>query len=228
MTREEFNNVLRIAVSNEFEHITDDIPKHVFSTGFERRMNRLLRSVEKHKTTPLRVFCKRVVAASLLILIITAAKVNAIGEPVVNFINKICDIYNRAEFEGTVSNTITCEYEPGYIPEGFFLTENLRTSYLAEYQYSNASGDSVKFSQLVTGNITIFMNTENTTVKSLNIEGIEATTLYQSEDITYVQWIQDTYYMRITCRGSSFEETEIIKMIKSVRAATDNADSVSE
>lgn len=97
MTREEFNDALRTAVSSEFEHITDDMPEHVFSPRFERRMKRLLRSVEKYGTTPLRAFYKRAAfaAASILILVIATTQVRAIREPIVNFVTKIYDIYKE-------------------------------------------------------------------------------------------------------------------------------------
>lgn len=118
MTREEFNDILRNAVSREFDDIPQDVPEHVFSAKFERRMNRLLLSVEKYGTTPLRAFCKRgtTIAATVFILTIAATQVRAISEPIVNVISKVYDIYKELAFDGDVSTTITKEYALGYIP----------------------------------------------------------------------------------------------------------------
>ncbi len=228
MTREEFNEALRTAVSSEFEHINDDIPEHVFSPRFERRMNRLLRSVRKHGTSPRKVFYKRLttIAASFLLFIIATTQVQAIREPIVNFVTKIYDIYKEITFEGDVSSTIARQYELGYVPEGFSLSSDSHSLARIFYKYTNNINEYITFNQGTTREAGIFIDTEKTTSKQLNINNLEAT-LYQLENITYIQWIQDTYYMGITCRGS-FEEAEIIKMVESVRVVEGEADTATD
>ena len=191
-------------------------------------MKRLLRSVEKYGTTPLRAFYKRAatVAASILILIVATTQVSAIRKPIVNFVTKIYDIYKEVTFEGDVSSTIARQYELGYVPESFSLTSTSSSSILISYQYTNTTNEYINFSQKPTRKADIFMDNEKTTSKPLDITGIEAT-LYQFEDVTYVQWIQDSYFMRITCRGS-FEEAEIIKMVESVRVVEADADTATD
>ncbi len=215
MTREEFNQALREVASNEFADVLNDTSEHVFSDKFERRMNKLIKSVGKHNTTSFKVFCKwaTVIAASILLTATTTVHIMSKYKPAVTmnkyqYSNSSGD-YTEITFDGNISRFIACEYEFEYLPEGYHWTRTEITPYSIKREYNNGK-KSLHFSQRpASGKMTF----QDITLRPLDIEGIDA---FMLENEASAIWVQDTYIFSLTCTGSEIDESEIIKMIESL------------
>ena len=72
----------------------------------------------------------------------------------------------------------------------------------------------LSYTQAITNETTIYLDTEKANSKTITISGYEAY-LYSEESVMYAMWLYDGYYFELTCYGD-FGEDDMINLIQSI------------
>lgn len=220
MTRCDFNNILREAVSSEFTNIpTDECCIHFdFSNRFHNRMKKLIRSQKKFYYNLINTVAKRVAIIFLVAvtLFTTACSVKAIREPVVNFIKHVYETFTHYSFAGETTDKISREYFVAEVPEGFEQTNKITNDAIVATEFTHASGDVIAFTQMTTEySMGYFVDTEYSQITTEIINGIEVA-FKKWYDVQSAIWAKDGYVFALDCYGD-IEPSAMIDMIKSIK-----------
>ncbi len=220
ISKEEFKQALREAVSKEFAHIPQDEDSidYTFSKGFNKRMERLIKAQKRPYYRYINTAAKRaaVIFVAVLTVFSAAFSVEAVREPVVNFITEVYETFVKYLFEGDTTEKITKEYSITSLPDGFKMTSKIvdnKNSVIISYE--NETGDCIEFTQMAThSSIGHFADKEQGIMHSKTINGMEIMFL-QSRNVKRALWINGEYVFRILCYGDvSIDQIE--QMIISV------------
>lgn len=178
--------------------------------------------IKKRKNKSLR-FTKKTVKRILLfaaVALTAAAAVIAIRTAVIKNSPVTFDIKTNNDevdycFKGNVTDKIEKEYEMKYIPDGFEMTECLRSDTIIYTEYWNDENISIYFRQNVTNDLGGKFNTTFGTASTIYVSGMEVH-LWTSEVGASARWIQNRYFFVIGVNGK-IEKSEIVKMIESVQ-----------
>lgn len=228
MNKEDFKTAFDKSLSYDFDFL-DNMPPHNFSSQTNKKINKIIGNANKKNCFFNILVSKKFLAAvaSFFILLICAMRVNAISEPVINFINNICEKYNLITFNNHSNiNHITCEYSLTYIPDNFTISDYLKLDFIIYSKYTNENGDIIDISQeIIDENHERYLDNENGTIEIKNISGMDIL-WYQSDFCIIALWVQDNYDMMLSCTAA-LPDAEIIKMIESVKAVDNGTSSSS-
>ncbi len=219
MSRSDFNNALREAVSSEFTDIPTDESSinYTFSERFIKKMDKLIRSQKKVYYNFINTVSKRVAIICLVVvtLFTTACSVKAIREPIVNFITEVYETFTRYFFDGDTAESITKEFSIEALPEGFKQTDYTSNDIRITKTFENGDGDILKLSQTITEDTEYNLDAEHGSTEKIIVSGKEVY-IINSDEVTQAVWIEDTYMLRITYYGTiSIDElTVIIESVK--------------
>lgn len=201
MSRDDFKNALREAVSAEFAEIPtdEDSIDYTFSERFEKRMNRLLKLQRKPYWKYVNTASKRaaVIIAAVLTVFTAAFSVKAIREPIISFIKQVYETFTHYSFGGDEIEKITKEYKITVLPDGFKQTDKIQNDNCIITEYTNASGDSFDFRQMTTEySAGYFVNNEFGEIRTETVGGIEVEfkTRYDTQSAI---WTKDGYVFEI-------------------------------
>ncbi|MDA8226590.1 MAG: DUF4367 domain-containing protein [Desulfitobacterium hafniense] len=165
------------------------------------------------------------VAIFLLVILgsltMAVASVEAFRIKVLNMFLEINDQYTEIKIKENDPSKIVPEpqlpsnwngYVPGYIPKGFITvrTEEDKVSKIIEY--TNESGQMMRFTQYENIKTDLRIDTENAIVHNITIHNSQAL-LVEKEGLVSIVW-QDQILFCIT---GEIEKSEIIKMAKNIR-----------
>ncbi|MBQ9765870.1 MAG: DUF4367 domain-containing protein [Lachnospiraceae bacterium] len=217
-----FKQALRESATAEFTALSSETTEHAFSPRFEKKMNRLIKSLNERGTTPLKAFCRRTMfaAASFVVIFTLLSRVQAIREPFMNFVYDIYDTFIAVHFEQNVQPVITYEYQLTYIPDGFSLTDSRHEDCLVYEKYEDAHGNSIIFTQELGDAGQISLDNEHSDFRIINISGLDV--IIQETD-SYISgiWTQDTCCLKLFLRGD-FDLSDLESMIMSVQPIANN------
>lgn len=218
MSKTDFKNAFREAVSSEFAHIPTDENSidFTFSERFNKRMAKLIRSQKKVYYNFVNTAYKRVaiICVVLLTMLTTACSVKAIREPIVNFIKQVYESFTHYSYDGDTTEKITKEYTI-ILPDDFEKTNETKNKSLISVEYTNSLGDIIEFSQMTTEYSTgYFVDNENGDIKTENLKGIEIQ-FKERYDTKSAIWTQNGYVFVIDCYGNISYDT-IKQMIESL------------
>ena len=219
MSKTDFKNAFREAVSSEFAHIPTDENSidFTFSERFNKRMAKLIKSQKKVYYNFVNTAYKRVaiICVVLLTMLTTACSVKAIREPIVNFIKQVYESFTHYSFDGDTTEKITKEYTIKY-PDDFEQTNINKNNSLIAREYINKSGDIIEFKQMTTEYSTgYFVDNENGDIKTETLNGIEIQ-FKERYDTKSAIWTQNGYVFVIDCYGDISYDT-IKQMIESLK-----------
>ena len=232
MTREDFKNALRESAALRNNDILNDTSEYTFSDTFEKRMHKLIKSVDSYGIKSPKRYYKwaAIVAASLVLFFTTSTMhVSSTPEDVARMKVTKYPTYYEITFEDYLTSHLANKYEPSYIPEGYepAKIEDLPiiTSYQNSifsnsnilYTYMNSNGQIITFRQYITYNDYHRFPTENVTSQKLDTHKVDAT-LYNINGTTMVIWMQNNYFMKLITTDT-LSEAEIIKIVESVTFA---------
>lgn len=218
MTKQQFKDAFREAVSAEFAHIPTsemNIP-FVFSEKFSNRMEKLIRSQKKPYWVYVNTAAKRaaLILALLFSLLASACAIKDIREPIVSFLTDIYDTYIRYMFEGETVDEITYEYTLGYVPPGYQQFDRFDSKIKIATAYQNENGEVIKFVQWITENWQNTLDNEQTYMYSITVSNIEVKIL-EIENSRKALWAQNGYLFSIVTTGNINIET-LREMILSI------------
>lgn len=214
ISKENFKEALRTAASYEFVDIPQDMPEHTFSPEFEKKMNKLIASVNKKGKAPLKAIHKTalIAVASLVLLITVAYKVDAI-DPIINFFTKAHEYYVSFSFDNTAETSISSEYRLTYIPEDFILSKKEETSTKIYSEYTDSTGKRLSFEQqLISGTHTVYMPKPETQI--IILDDIMVYVHFKKSSFT-AYWKQNIYWMQLYS-DYTFDIDTITDILKSV------------
>lgn len=237
MTREDFKNALRESAALRNNDILNDTSEYTFSDTFEKRMHKLIKSVDSYGIKSPKRYYKwaAIVAASLVLLFTTSTMhVSSTPEDVARMKVTKYPTYYEITFEDYLTSHIANKYEPSYIPEGYepaniedipiltsyqssILNRTILNDFNVLYTYMNSDGQIITFRQYITYNDYHRFPTENVTFQKLDTQKVDAT-LYNVDGTTMVIWMQNNYFMKLTTTDT-LSEAEIIKIVESVTFA---------
>ena len=199
MTKAEVCRAFRTVMAADYA----DVPPaeeigHVFSAGFLSAMAKLV-AEEKRGSWQLLSRKRRrgLVAAAILAaaLLLTACSPK-LREAVMEFAVSVYTHIVGYSASSTYREEIETVYVLDPVPEGFVLvSQNQPSVYLVETVYENSSGTELILRQIVSQNLSGFMNNEGEVL--IIGEGEDRVLIRCSEAMTTVLWICDGYYMNL-------------------------------
>ena len=232
MTREDFKNALRESAALRNNDILNDTSEYTFSDTFEKRMHKLIKSVDSYGIKSPKRYYKwaAIVAASLVLFFTTSTMhVSSTPEDVARMKVTKYPTYYEITFEDYLTSHLANKYEPSYIPEGYepakiedlLIITSYQNSIFSNsnilYTYMNSNGQIITFRQYITYNDYHRFPTENVTSQKLDTHKVDAT-LYNINGTTMVIWMQNNYFMKLITTDT-LSEAEIIKIVESVTFA---------
>lgn len=221
MTKVEFNNVFRMVVSKEFETVTacENEITNSFSQNFEQRMEKLIRSERKISWHWVNTAGKRtaIIIIALLCIVSAAFSVEAVREPVVNFIVEIFDDFWYVRTEKGNLEEIIYECIPNYIPDGYTLYEENRTSFYITRTYLNEHGDRLELEQVTAKIDDLYLDNEHGEVNKITVDGKEVV-FYKGTNDNYMfaMWIVDGYTLSLGSYGD-LPEAVILEIVRNFK-----------
>lgn len=215
----EFDNAVREVIAMEFT----DIPRNedeidlAFSPQFEAKMEKLI-AKEKNSfwritNTPRKRLA--VILVAIMILFTTACGVDAIREPIVNFIMEVADTFYDFIYNGEVTNTISYEYQLVPVPDGFEEVSVERTDPTVIRTYIDGSGNQIVLSQNISDGTTVAIDSEKGTITTVTVNNIEAV-IYEYDNVAQAIWSSDSYVFFLTYYGD-IEINAMQDLISSVK-----------
>ena len=211
MTRAEFNDAFRAAVSEEFAFVPvcENEITHSFSQNFRQRMEKLIRSERRISWHWVNTAGKRaaIIIVALLCVLSAAFSVEAIRVPVVNFIVEIFDCFVHVQTEGETTREITYECIPNYIPDGYTLQEERRDVSYISRTYINENGMLLILEQNITVINDNYLDKEKGEISQIIVDG-KPVVLYKGTDHSYIRasWIIDGYNLTLRSFGDLPED----------------------
>ncbi|HZK35296.1 MAG TPA: DUF4367 domain-containing protein [Bacillota bacterium] len=179
------------------------LSRYSFSRDFEKKMANLIKRQKKPYYSLVDTIGKRVaviVLAIFLALAGTVFSVEALREPVIDFVTEIYEMFTNIIFEdpegGDFYKTETY-YAPRYIPQGFILEDTQTTRIYSRYVYTNSRGDFITYNQLILDHYTIMVDTEATYSEPINIGGLDGL-FYENKNNNNLVWNDDIYVYQLT------------------------------
>jgi len=193
-----------------------------FSDGFDRRMNRLLKSRKKVyypliKTTGRKI--ASLIAAALLMGAVTVAAYeparNAVRDFIINiFSDHSVVVYADAAEDGQAAK-IMHEYSLT-VPEGYVLDENKSVTsdqYIFKYYCSQDGTGSLTFSQMMENSYKGYFDNEHTVFKHKEDKDGKEIIVSKTDDDICIIWEYDQYVFELS---ASMTESEIMDIYYSV------------
>ena len=213
-----FKSALRESVSKEFNFVPTDENsiEYTFSKSFEKQMNKLIKSQRRVYYVLLNTAAKRVAVIVVVCLVMLTAtfSIKAFREPTVNLIKKAFSTFTHYSFEGETTDIITKEYTI-IAPDGFKQTYKHKSDGLISTEYTNTSGDIIKFKQMTTEySGGYFVNNENGDIKTKTVNGIKVE-FKELHNTKSAIWTSNGYVFEIVCYGD-IDYKAIEDMIKSL------------
>lgn len=220
MTKAELMNAFREAATYEFRDIPRDdsqIP-HKFSEEFEHKIAKLIQKEKSFFWHFVNTASKRVAVIILVFVMLftPACSVKAIREPIVRFLTEVYETFTEYFFEGEKTSVITEKYYIWAIPDGFVEESAYETDTTINIVYRNGENNTIHYTQAVTDETTIYLDTEKADSKTITVSEYEVH-LYEQEGVLYAMWTSNGYYFEILCYGD-FSEDDMVSLIQSVNA----------
>lgn len=224
---DQIDELLRTAlaeyVESELARLPSDaeIGTHKFSKSFERKMQRLIDSEHKSYGFMVRTTGRRVISVLVAVMLLTTTalfSVSATRGPIVTFFTEAYDKFTAVFFDKPETTTYSDESDPleeitvGYIPEGFELISEEKEQTYQRLEYINKEGNNLIIRQNAISNITLGINTENTTLESVTINRKEGG-FVQNNGVGTVFWIDNNENYIVT---GSLEKEEILKVAENI------------
>lgn len=159
-----------------------------------------------------------ILIAALIALTSVTVSVEAVREKAKQFIAKVFDTHTEISFPNDTSDKPERapfrKYAPTYIPPGYAVNRASETHLAHNISYSNAEGDTIRFSQVLKSGATIKIDTEGTTYTEITVNGREGITYTNKGTAIVLLW--DDHYTYFFS-SAYVDAEELIKIAKSLK-----------
>jgi len=189
-----------------------------FSSRFEKRINRLIKSQKKPYYKLINTTMKRVAAVIIIVLLtLTAAmSVEAIRTPVIKFCMEVYEKFSEVVFGSENATESQIEsiqeiYLPT-IPKNFKLVTSHADTSIIYHEYENDVKQYIMYEQSILG-ASISINTENIEPESVVIQGYEGI-YYENLGVKTLLWSNGRYSFLLM---SNLEKDELLLMAETLK-----------
>ncbi len=222
-SKEQLSRAL-IEVLSERVPALSDVPDHVFSPRFERKMDRLIAREAAHLKPVRHTLRKSLIAAVIVILLLFALcmSVSAVREAIFDFFLRHFDDHDDVVFEiSEEKDHIETEYVITDLPEGFTLAQKNSLPHLIIWDYKNKNGDCISFSQYTADSSTFnAIDNERGQSREIEIDG-QSMLLYESQKYLLLFWDFEGYLFKLEIFGKAdFSKDGICKIVRSIQPIT--------
>lgn len=195
----------------------DDLPEHIFSARFERKMEKLLRYPYRHRR--MRRLLIAVVAAALLTMTVGAT----VLPPVKAFRSGVVNVFSQLLPKST-DQTYTTDYDHegptkrpvlGWLPEGMVEGKRTELTNITRINFENTDGDrlSIYTKRITKGETpTSSFDTEDAKVSEITLHGTPATLITEDNEILLVFFI-DNYRCSVSGTVTAKEAVKVAENI---------------
>lgn len=218
-TKEQISQAF-IEVLNERVPDLSDIPDHVFSERFEKKMNKLIRKEAAHPWAVSHTLARNLIAAAIVIILIftMCMSVSAIRNAIFNFFRLHFEDHDNIIFElSEKRDYIEKEYVITELPDGFsLLLETNEKNYIRRV-FKNDTGAFITFMQSVPDhNDYTVVDNERVDAREMEIDGHGVFVATEDDFITFA-WDQDGYVFWFEVRSEHISLEEMISIYRSVK-----------
>lgn len=172
-----------------------DIPDHVFSERFEKRMEKLLRREAAHPWAVSHTAARNLLVAALIAILLFALSlsVSGIRNAIYNFFTRHFDTYDEVVFDDTGRTEIEHVYEITSLPEGFVLEDSVSDKVFVSRVYKKSENAYIVFSQMLPSmGRERSIDNERTKMKIIHLEN-QIFYYTFSDSIITLAWEKDGY-----------------------------------
>lgn len=162
-------------------------------------------------TAPRRV---AVILVSLLVVTLTACSFPSVRAAATKFIQETYENCVRFFTEDSSCEQISEHYQISELPDGFVEESVIEDAARYTVVYQNDVGNRIVFSQSITDDYWIDIDSENGKLYERNVSDMDVS-IYESEDCIVAIWLHEQYAFNITCYGG-IDLDQIIMLISSV------------
>lgn len=216
-------NNLKEAVRLYAQKMADSFPDEgevsdvVFSDGFERKMNRIIKQRKKPFFKIFNTAAKRAACAAAVFIVILSLSlsVKAVREPFLKLLQKVFYNHIELEFEGDRKDYIAEIYAVTEIPEGYTLTDETTDVIMVDRIYEKEEGTLFSYTQYATENVMANIDNEHSKHYKKTVDDTELYIAdFEEDNMKIVYWVQDGYLFNLTFYGR-LSDDEIIPIIRS-------------
>lgn len=226
MTNQQFDDLLKKTIKNygeDYISVSEEcnVP-HEFSKSFEKKMDHLIRREKFLFYSPKArsILRKFTAAAASIVVFISSLTLNAVADPN-NFASFNMAVY-ITHTTVTVKNYESAPefieefYEPTYLPGSYHCVNKTRiydepVAWM-DYRYTDWE-DSMHFHQTCKANYNVSVNTEESYIEDVKINGYEGF-MCSNLGYCYIAWDIGDYILSL---DGGFDEKEMIKIAESVQ-----------
>jgi len=218
-TKEQISQAF-IQVLNERVPDLSDIPDHVFSERFEKKMNKLIRREAAHPWAVSHTLARNLIAAAIVIILLftLCMSVGAIREAIFHFFTEHFETYDDVVFEMPEKTKIEEEYIITALPEGFSLQEEEISKLFIRRSYEDATGNYIMLSQKLSFSNGLSVDNESLEYTIMEIDG-RGVFISASEDIVSFVWDQDSYVFLLVLSCENVTIDNAITIFRSIQPA---------
>ncbi|MDO5425131.1 MAG: DUF4367 domain-containing protein [Eubacteriales bacterium] len=198
------------------------IPEHVFSPGFEKKMEKLIRQEETKgtfwKTAGWGKKAGMVAAISLTLAASATFGVKANREKFFQMVTQWIDGMKQTTYEIEETSGQLSLAEPSWLPQGYQKTdEEILENEMLMVQYENAQGSQIIFTrERVSEDLVIYEDSAFDLQEELVVNGHEILYTERNGDMAYkmLSWYEQDLYYTIMTDGA--EKEDLIRIAESV------------
>ena len=216
-TKEQISQAF-IQVLNERVPDLSEMPDHVFSERFEKKMDKLIRREAAHPWAVSHTLAKNLIAAAIVIILLFALcmSVGAIRNAIFHFFQMHFEAHDDVVFEMQGKNQIDQAYEITDLPEGFLLKEETISNISIFKKYKNEKGDYILFIQDLLLSDSISFDNDRTKYDAVEIDGKGVFIASDPNSIT-LTWDQDEYIFLLILDWENVAIDDAISVFRSIR-----------
>ena len=194
---------------------------HVFSAKFERKMDWTLSHSGKSYFSVINTTAKRVAIATITVftlLTITTFSVDALREPVIEFITQVFHEFTNIVFQidneaKALPETIETTFSPTYLPEGYELSKQEIYDFSFQITYTNKNEDDLRYDQFVIDSTNLIIDTEDIVIASVVIGEYKAK-CFSNKGVQGLIWTDGVYGYQLSGTVSLDVLISIAKSVK--------------
>lgn len=221
MANDLFKKALHDALILEFSNMLPDADEneHVFSSGFERKMQKLIKRRKKPYYKIINTLGKRVACIAVIVLVassVTVLSVDALRNAVADFFVSIYEKFSTVQSvdeDKPAPTTIEDIYAITYNLDGYKVVFENNNEFSRDITYVN-SDIIIEFSQYTKDMYNKNVNTEEAEISTTEINGTEAIIFLDNQNYYHIIINSDDYVFDI---GSNIGKDALIDIVESVQ-----------
>ena len=216
-TKEQISQAF-IQVLNERVPDLSDIPDHVFSARFEKKMNKLIRKEAEHPWAVSHTLARNLIAAAIVIILIftLCMSVGAIRNAIFNFFQQHFETHDDVVIEMPEKTKIEKEYVITGLPEGFVLKEEIKNDINIMKVFENENGDYINISQSISMSNGVTKDNERSNYDIMEVNGYGVFVTSTPEKVM-LAWNQDGYVFFLVLQWKNVTVNDAIVVFRSIR-----------